>query len=177
MIIKLPSFSLVCLMGVSGSGKSTFARQHFRPTEILSSDHFRALVSDDEADQSVSRDAFSCLYYLARKRLKHRKLTVIDATSVHKKARLSLIQMAQKAHCPAVAVILDLPLALCLEMNSLRPNRQTPAGVVEKQARQLAESLADLPGEKFFTTYILRSHQAMDLVKIVFDEEDKKDNS
>ena len=56
--LELPELSLVALVGASGSGKSTFARKHFRPTEILSSDYFRGLVSDDENDQSSTPDAF-----------------------------------------------------------------------------------------------------------------------
>jgi hypothetical protein len=36
------------LVGPTGCGKSTFARQHFKPTEVLSSDCCRGLVSDDE---------------------------------------------------------------------------------------------------------------------------------
>jgi AAA domain len=55
---SIPDFSLVVLVGAPGSGKSSFARKWFRPTEIISSDHARALVSDDERDQSVSGDAF-----------------------------------------------------------------------------------------------------------------------
>ena len=48
MNISIPEFSLVLLIGASGSGKSTFARKHFLPTEIVSSDACRGLVSDDE---------------------------------------------------------------------------------------------------------------------------------
>jgi predicted kinase len=35
---KFPELSLVVLIGASGSGKSTFARKHFLPTEVISSD-------------------------------------------------------------------------------------------------------------------------------------------
>lgn len=38
MNISIPDFSLVVLIGASGSGKSTFAHTHFKQTEILSSD-------------------------------------------------------------------------------------------------------------------------------------------
>jgi ABC-type phosphate transport system ATPase subunit len=80
--IEIPDFALVILIGASGSGKSTFAAKHFKPTEVISSDYCRGLVSDDETDQSISADAFDLVRAIAEKRLKHRKLTVIDATNV-----------------------------------------------------------------------------------------------
>src|SRR5437868_3030464 len=87
MNFTIPELSLVVLIGPSGSGKSTFARKHFRPTEILSSDYFRGLVSDDENDQSSTPDAFDALYYLLSKRLARGKLTVVDATNVRAEDR------------------------------------------------------------------------------------------
>ena len=49
-----PELSLVVLVGPTGSGKSTFARKHFKPTEVLSSDYCRGLVSDDENNQAAT---------------------------------------------------------------------------------------------------------------------------
>src|SRR5215470_19378042 len=63
--LGIPELSLVVLIGASGSGKSTFARAHFRPTEVISSDFCRALVSDDENDLSATDDAFDILHYVA----------------------------------------------------------------------------------------------------------------
>lgn len=80
--LPVTDLSLVVLVGASGSGKSTFARRHFRPTEIISSDFCRGLVADDENDQSASRDAFDVLHYIAGKRLAAGRLTVVDATNV-----------------------------------------------------------------------------------------------
>ena len=48
MPLTIPDFALVLLVGASGSGKSTFAARHFRPTEVLSSDRCRGMVADDE---------------------------------------------------------------------------------------------------------------------------------
>jgi predicted kinase len=79
-ILQIPDFAVVVLIGISGSGKSTFAARHFLPSEILSSDAFRAMVSDDENDQAATTDAFDALHYLAAVRLRRRKLVVIDAT-------------------------------------------------------------------------------------------------
>lgn len=57
--IEIPELCVVALVGASGSGKSTFAASHFRPTEVLSSDTFRGLVADDEQDHSASADALT----------------------------------------------------------------------------------------------------------------------
>ncbi len=59
MIFTIPELSLVVLIGPSGAGKSTFTRTHFKPTEVLTSDVCRGLVSDDENNQAVTRDAFA----------------------------------------------------------------------------------------------------------------------
>ena len=86
MRIEIPQTSLVVLIGVSGAGKSTFARRHFDLYEVLSSDFCRALISGDPGDQSVSADAFDLLGYIAGKRLAGNRLTVVDATNVTQSA-------------------------------------------------------------------------------------------
>ena len=76
MNLTIPELSFVVLIGVSGSGKSVFARKHFKPTEILSSDYCRGLVSDDENSQAATKDAFELLHFIARKRLAAGKLSL-----------------------------------------------------------------------------------------------------
>src|SRR6202047_2424606 len=113
MHIKIPKLSLVVLIGPSGSGKSTFARKHFLPTEVLSSDACRGMVSDDENDQAVTKDAFELLHFIAAKRLARGGLTVIDATNVQPEARKPLVQLARQYHCLPAAIVLNLPEKLC----------------------------------------------------------------
>lgn len=91
----IPELSFVVLIGVSGSGKSTFARMHFKPTEVLSSDYCRGLVSDDENSQAATPDAFEVLHFIARKRLAAGKLTVVDATNVQAESRMSAIGLGR----------------------------------------------------------------------------------
>src|SRR4051812_32750056 len=98
MKIPVPELSIVALIGASGSGKSTFARKHFMPTEVLSSDFCRGLVSDDENDQSSSNDAFDLLHYIAGKRLARGKLVVVDATNVGIEGRKPLLAIAKQYH-------------------------------------------------------------------------------
>src|SRR5882757_2038038 len=115
--------SLVVLVGASGSGKSTFARTHFAPTQVLSSDFFRGLVSDDENDQSASGEAFDALHYVAAKRLKAGLVTVVDATNVQRASRASLLKLAREHDVMPTAIVLDLPLRVCQARNSGRPDR------------------------------------------------------
>jgi protein phosphatase len=109
MKLTIPELSFVVLIGVSGSGKSTFARKHFKPTEILSSDYCRGLVSDDENSQTATKDAFELLHFIARKRLAAGKLTVVDATNVQPESRKPFVEIAREFHCLPVAIVLDLP--------------------------------------------------------------------
>ncbi|MDE7300078.1 MAG: AAA family ATPase, partial [Lachnospiraceae bacterium] len=107
--IELPEFCLVAMVGGTSSGKTSFANQHFLPTEVLSSDFFRGMVCDNENSQDVSEDAFDLLYYAAGKRLDHRKLTVVDATNIQQAARRRVIELARKQNVHAAAIVLDLP--------------------------------------------------------------------
>src|SRR2546430_1584019 len=115
MNIKIPELSFVVLIGASGSGKSSFARKHFKPTEVLSSDYCRGLVSDDENDLAATNDAFEVLHFLARKRLALGRLTLADATNVQPESRKPLIAMAREFHCLPVAIVY-LPNASRLAM-------------------------------------------------------------
>src|SRR5437660_11735947 len=140
MNIKIPKLSLVVLIGPSGSGKSTFARGHFLPSEILSSDACRAMVGDDENDQSVTKDAFDVLRFIAGKRLALGRLTVIDATNVQPEARRPLVEMARQYDCLPVAIVLDLPERVCQERNRGRDDRDSGPHVIRNQTAQLRRS-------------------------------------
>jgi len=155
MRITVPELSLVVLIGASGSGKSTFARKHFKPTEILSSDYFRALVSDDENDQSVNAPAFELLHQTCAQRLALGKLTVIDATNVQPDSRKSLLDLARRYHVLPVAVVLDIPAAQCEEWDRLRTNRHVGARVIRNHHQQLGRSLRRLGDEGFRAVHVL----------------------
>jgi len=166
--IRIPEGSLVVLVGPAGSGKSTFARTHFRPTEILSSDAFRAMLADDEADQRVNRAAFELLHLAAAGRLAGRRTTVIDATNVTHAARRALLDLARAARRPAVAIVFDLPEAECQERNRRRPGRAVDPAVVARQASQLRRALEGkaLEREGFSAIHLLRSPTEVDAARI-----------
>jgi protein phosphatase len=155
--ITIPELSLVTMVGASGCGKSTFARQHFKPTEIISSDFCRGLVSDNENDQTATNDAFELLHYIARKRLAAGRLTVVDATNVQMEARKPLVALAREYHVLPVAIVLNLPEKLCHERNQSRADRQFGPHVVRNQTQQLRRSIRGLEREGFRHVFVLSS--------------------
>jgi protein phosphatase len=166
MKIQIPELSLVVLVGASGSGKSSFARKHFKPTEVISSDYCRALVTDDENNQSATNAAFDVLHFIAEKRMEAGRLTVIDATNVQPEDRKHLIELARKYHFLLTAIVFNLPEKVCHERNSQRPDRQFGSHVVRRQTRQLRSSLYAMRSEGFSHVYTLRSPEQVDEVEI-----------
>lgn len=166
MILEIPEFSFVVLVGVSGSGKSTFAAKHFASTEVLSSDSFRGIVADDPDDQSATSDAFDALHHIAGIRLRGRRLTVLDATNTQREARREAIAVARAHHALCVAIVLDVPAKLCIERSKTRPNRRFAPRVVPQQASQLRRSLRGLRREGFHRVHVLKSVEDIESVQI-----------
>ncbi len=156
MKVAIPELSLVTLVGVSGSGKSTFGAKHFASTEVVSSDFCRALVSDDENDQTATGDAFDVLHYIAGKRLAAGRLTVVDATNVQPEARKPLIRLAKEHHVLSVAIVLDVPREVCAERNESRADRSFGNHVLRNQQNQLRRSMKNLRREGFHKVYVLK---------------------
>ena len=133
MNLSVPELSLVVLVGPSGSGKSTFARRHFGPFEVVSSDRCRGMVGDDENDQAVTDEAFGLLHDILHRRLRLGRLTVVDATNVRKEDRAALVRIAREHHVLPVAVVFDLPEEVCHERNRERADRDFGPHVVRNQ--------------------------------------------
>lgn len=169
-VLGIPARALVLLIGPSGAGKSTFAARHFRPTEILSSDAFRALVADDESDLRATPAAFEILRRVLTYRLRGGRLSVVDATNVTAADRRSMLELARRARRPAVAVVFDLPEELCQERNRRRRGRVVDAAVVHRQAEHLARSLADPDGlraQGFADVHRLASPELIERLRVV----------
>jgi protein phosphatase len=166
--IDIPEPCVVVLIGAAGAGKSTFAARHFAPTEILSSDTFRAIVSGRENDQRATRTAFSILHRQLSKRLLAGRTTVVDATNVTPYARRALVRAAAASRTPVTAIVFDLPPELVLARNAGRPARVVPEDVVRHQLAHLARATPGgvLEGEGFATVHRLRSATELDLVEV-----------
>jgi protein phosphatase len=159
------------LVGAAGSGKSTFAARHFPPDAVLSSDAFRAILAGDEADQSVTRTAFSILHREAAKRLAAGRLVVVDATNVERHARIALLARARAVGVPAIAIVFALPAATVLARNAARAGRSVDTAVVERHLAVLAAILEGggasvLEAEGFDRAYVLASDADVAAVRL-----------
>ena len=165
--IEIPELCLIALIGATSSGKSSFAKGHFKPTEVLSSDFFRGMVCDDENDQSVSGDAFDLLFDAAGKRLSNGKLTVIDATNIQQSARKKVIDLAREQDVHAVAIVLDMPEELLSERNKARPDRNFPDRIIRQHCREVRRSIRGLKREGFRFVFVLDSPEKAETAQIV----------
>ncbi len=169
--LLVPDLSLVALVGASGSGKSTFARRHFAPTQVLSSDMFRAMVADDENDQSASKDAFDALFHVAGLRLRAGRLTVVDATNTQQFARKDLVALAREYDVLPTAIVLDLPESVCLERDAARADRQVGRRVISRQQADLRRGLRGLRREGFRKVYVLNSVDEVGAATIGYEKQ------
>ncbi|MBH1938511.1 polynucleotide kinase-phosphatase [Streptomyces sp. AV19] len=166
--LAVPDLSLVVLIGATGSGKSTFAARHFAPTETVSSDVCRGLVSDDPNDQSATPDAFDLVHYITGKRLAAGRLTVVDATNVQSEARKQLVRLAREHDVLPVAIVLDVPEDVCAERNAARPDRAAlPRRVIQRHRRELHRSLRHLEREGFRKVHVLRGAEEAAAAEVV----------
>jgi len=166
MKIEIPEPCLVVLMGASGSGKSTFAATHFKPTEVISSDFCRALVSDDANDQSATEDAFAVLHEIAGRRMKRGLLTVIDATNVQQASRAPLVAVAREHDLFGVAIALDVPESVCHARNAARPDRHFGEHVIRRQSRDLRRSLRYLEKEGFRHRWVVKEGEEVEISRL-----------
>ena len=165
-VISLPADALVVLVGIAASGKSTFAARHFAPTEVLSSDSLRALITDNPSAQSATDDAFDLLHRILELRLRRGRLTVVDATNVEDWARAKLLSDARRHRRPTVAIVLDVPLAVALERNATRAAPRPPPGALRRQHRWLHDSLHALAAEGYEAVHHLTSAEEIDRARV-----------
>ena len=135
---------IVVLVGMPGSGKSTYLAQVAPAGGGLSSDAVRRLLADDETDQSIHVQVFQTLRYLLEQRLSiGRPVTYIDATNLTVEERSPYLEIGRKWGCEVEAVFLDTPLAVCLERNAGRARKVPEEALVKMAAKLVAPGVEE----------------------------------
>ena len=162
-LIKLPQRTLLVLCGAAGSGKSTFAQQlvashqhqGLKVTSIVSSDHCRALVCDDETNQQVNRDSFDLFHYIIYKRMLQGRFTVADSTALQAEARHRMLELARRHNYYTCIFIFDIPVEKCI-LQDLQRQRTVGEQVISYHTNQLQQALPDIQGEDWHQIHILK---------------------
>ena len=164
-IIKVPRRTLLVLCGPAGCGKSTFAAQRFIPTSIVSSDHCRAMICDDENNQQVNRDTFELFHFIIQKRLSLGRFTVADSTALQPDARHKLRTISRRFGYLGCLLIFNIPPEICLERNKNR-HRLVDEQVIPYHAGLLQRTLLDAPLEGWEQIHILGEQDTDTIVEI-----------
>ena len=126
------------LIGAPGSGKSTWGKEFVQKNSSvvrLCPDEFRAKFGTDEADQSVSAQAFSATRSGMRSALLNGKSVLIDATNMYRKTRKDFIDIAKAYDAKTVAVVFECDKTTLLARNAKRGaegGRKVPEDIIDK---------------------------------------------
>ena len=159
--------TLVVLVGSPGAGKSTWARRHFQWSEIVSSDVFRMLLTDDENDMSVTREVFQLVDRVALARLRRGRLTVMDSINGRPARRRKLVQLAHQLNCRAVAVSFELPLEVIVSRDRTREGRTLGTDTIARIWHDVLRDLANIDQEGFDSVCIFNSDDDADRTPVV----------
>ncbi|MFY3791119.1 polynucleotide kinase-phosphatase [Ureibacillus sp. MALMAid1270] len=186
MDVLIPNAGIVLLIGPSNSGKSTLLKQLVKkgqilPSEIVSSDQFRVLVSDvefidlsnksgDEADtlfdnyQKISAEAFSMMDSLIETRCRLNKLTIVDATHLYSEDRKKYISMAKNNHVPIISLVMDVDQSVLLERDKEREN---PRGSkrIKQQYQVFKREKRFIKKEGYLATYFISHTNEIEVIR------------
>lgn len=134
--------ALVLMVGAPGSGKSGWVAKRFEPTQVVCLDTLRGQLTDNESDMAATPEAVDIAYRIIGYRTALGLTTVLDATNASLSVRMAATLPARKMGVPVVAVVLDVPVDVCVERQAGRA-RKVPERVVRSlHARILAELAA-----------------------------------
>jgi predicted kinase len=161
--LLLPDPAVVVLIGAAGAGKSTLAAR-WRPEQVVGLDTLRAMVANDPCDQGATCDAVRILRLVLGARCRRGLTTGVDSTAATAGARWLLVAQAHRWNLPAVAIVLDTPLAVCQARQRTRPGpprgvrwgRAVPDEVVAAQHAAIQVAIPGLPGEGFAAVHQLQ---------------------
>jgi predicted kinase len=127
---------IVVMVGLPGSGKSTYLKQ--LSVNAISSDAVRLLLADDATIQTIHERVFATMRYILRHRIAiGRPLSYVDATHLTVAERAPYVSIARAYGCDLEAVFFDVPVEVCQERNRRR-QRVVPEEAIEAMQLRLA---------------------------------------
>lgn len=114
---------LIVLVGPPGSGKTTWARRNGRGAIHISQDGLIDAITPDGFDHLYRPIYQEAENAVARAALRAGHTVIVDRTNRTRAHRERWLQLARQASCPAVAIVMTTPEAVCRARNSMRNER------------------------------------------------------
>lgn len=136
--ITIEKNTLVLLVGLPGSGKSTFAINHFPLDSIVSTDRIRQELSNNPRNQLVSNQAFIMANGVVRERLKHGEIVVVDAQNIKVDKLDSFFKSAEEAGSRVEAIFLNVGVEESIVRDQARKKKVVGARYIKRQRTDFA---------------------------------------
>lgn len=131
---------VVVLVGPAGAGKSSFVSEHLGHTMVISLDDLRAR-GGDRSDQSRNAQVLHQAVNQLRQHLQQGIPTTWDATSLTRRQRALVLDLAHRYRVPTRVVSLLTPEATLRARNGTRTH-PVPPGVLDQQLHMVEWPLA-----------------------------------
>ena len=128
----IPEFVMV--VGLPGSGKSTYIEKYYPGYVVHSSDAIREELSGDVNNQNINKQVFDTLHKRVKASLLKGKSVVYDATNISWKRRKAFVQELNSIACLKKCIFIATPYEVCLQRNHSR-DRVVPDWVIERMYR------------------------------------------
>lgn len=131
---------LFVMVGIPGSGKSTFAKRVAEAIDgvVLSSDDIRAEMFGDASHQCNPKIIFDEIEIRAKKALSEGKTVFLDSTGVKQFDRIRTVIRYHEDCSEAICVVVDTPVEECFRRNNHR-ERVVPEWVIDRMLTQYTE--------------------------------------
>ena len=171
--------NLYVLIGLPGSGKSTYAKT--LEGKLFSSDDYREKITGDSSNQSANDKVFKQLYSDIHETMKTGEDCIFDATNCTYKSRTHVLELALKYKYFTTAVVVYQPIDKCITWDTLR-SRSVGSDIIWKYAKSfqfpqyeegfdsiqvVRPDCAQLPYGKATMEFL--SHQLFDVLKPQLD--------
>jgi predicted kinase len=111
---------LILLVGVPGSGKSTWGCRNAQSAIVVSQDDLIDAITPSGFDHSARPIYAAAEEAVARTALSFGRAVIVDRTSRTRCLRRRWLTIAREARCPVVAIVMSVDLETCRDRNNAR---------------------------------------------------------